>query len=587
MPDGETTAAVLAQEVASLQGALEEAHRTIHTLQRELGNANSVLVENETTLRTFFNANDEEFMAYWDGDLTLKMANFMLEKAHMPVVECVHRTQKTERFEAEQNNRWFDYRVIPAINASGELAGVAVFARDITQRKEAERKVRHLAYFDSLTDLPNRMLLRDRLSQAMAYCKRHQVFGAVLFLDLDRFKNVNDSLGHSVGDELLKGVARRLNDFKRIDDTVSRMGGDEFVCVLSNIGKNHDKAAKHAHQAAERLIKKFSKPLNIMGRELRISPSIGISIFSDEDVTTDDVIKRADVAMYRAKSAGPGRACLFQPSMQETAVERLELETRLHDAIIGQRMALHFQPQIHVDGGYVTGAETLIRWLDPELGFISPAKFIPIAEETGLILELGAWILDNACGQAKQWLSTADKPAISRVAVNISPLQFGQVGFVDQVRRALDKWQLPPESLELELTEGIVIADVETTIDKMKRLEDVGVRFSIDDFGTGYSSLAYLKRLPLDVLKIDQSFIRDVSEDENSAAIVASIISMGKLLGFELIAEGVETADHLEFLKDKGCENYQGYYFSKPLPVSDLETVLGDLDGYKLLKGIA
>ena len=522
----------------------------------------------EDILRAFFNANHDDYMAYWDAELELKLANFQLAPEHMPTIESVIKTSRPACFEAAQDGHVFDFRAYPVISALGGCRGVALFAHDISARKAAENEVHRLAYFDPLTGLANRTLLTDRLSQAITSARRHGHAGAVLYLDLDRFKNINDSLGHNVGDLLLKAAAERLEFCRGDEDTVARMGGDEFIWMLPELGSSADRAA-------ERLLFQFRNSVKIGEFDLRIASSIGITIFDAESPDTDEVLAQAEAAMYRAKRSGDGNVQLYRPQMQDAAMERLRLEIKLHDAVEHNRLELYFQPQTTVSDNKVVGVETLLRWNDPELGFVRPDKFIAVAEETGLILQIGAWILDTACRQIHAWNQLPGGSPVPRVAVNISPVQFRQADFVAMVETAMHRWNIGSNQLELELTEGIVIEHVDDTIRKMNELQSLGVRFAIDDFGTGYSSLAYLKALPLDILKIDQSFIQDIEKDGSSAAIVSSIISMGQALSFELIAEGVETEAQLAFLKTRGCGIYQGYLFSRPVPIDALNALLG------------
>ncbi|MDA8638067.1 bifunctional diguanylate cyclase/phosphodiesterase, partial [Rhodospirillales bacterium] len=478
------------------------------------------------------------------------------------------------QFEADQNGLTFDFRAYPAMNASGECLGIALYAHDISARKEAEDEVNRLAYFDPLTGLPNRILVTNQLAHAVSVANRQKHIGALLFVDLDRFKQINDSLGHNVGDDLLKAVAERLEYCRRGEDIIARMGGDEFIWILPDLGPSTESAAAEATRAAERLVDDFGRSLQAGGHELRMTTSIGIALFGDNDEGVDEIMKQADSAMHRAKHAGSECVQIFRPQMQEAAMERLQLELKLHKAVEDRTLEIHYQPQVSMLDGSLVGAETLLRWNDPELGSIPPSKFIPIAEETGLILKMGEWLLNSVCRQINDWNSHPIATPIPRVAVNISPVQFRQPDFVDLVRTTLQRWDIPSEQLELELTEGIVIEQIDWTVEKMNELRELGVRFAIDDFGTGYSSLAYLNKLPLDILKIDQSFVRDLGEVESSTSIVTSIIAMAKLLGFDLVAEGVETCEQLEFLNHHGCETYQGYLYSKPLPIHELTSFL-------------
>ena len=530
--------------------------------------------DGEEVLRAFFNANNDDYMAYWDADLVLKVANFHLSNQYMSVIERVLKSCEPARFEADQNGRTFDFRAYPAMNASGECLGIALYANDISARKKAEDEVNRLAYFDPLTGLPNRVQVSNQLAQAVSMANRSKQIGALLFIDLDRFKQINDSLGHSVGDELLKAVAQRLEYCRRDQDIIARMGGDEFIWILPDLGVDAEYAATDATRAAERLVEDFRRSLRAGEHELRMTPSIGISLFGGGDDDVDEIMKQADSAMNQAKHANSSCVQIFRPQMHEAAMERLQLELKLHKAVEDKSLEIHYQPQVSMVDGTLVGAETLLRWNDPELGTIPPSKFIPIAEETGLILKIGDWLLNSVCRQISDWNRRPISTPIPRVAVNISPVQFRQPDFVDLVRTTLQRWDIPSEQLELELTEGIVIEQIDWTVEKMNELRELGVRFAIDDFGTGYSSLAYLNKLPLDILKIDQSFVRELGEVESSTSIVTSIIAMAKLLNFELVAEGVETCEQHAFLNEQGCETYQGYLFSKPLPINDLKAFL-------------
>lgn len=438
--------------------------------------------------------------------------------------------------------------------------------RDITERKQAEARIEYLAYFDALTELPNRRLLLDRLEQNISRARRHCHFGAMLFLDLDRFKNINDSLGHPIGDALLKEVSKRLTVDLRTEDTVSRLGGDEFVMLLSDLGTDPINAAAVAQQKAEAIQDRLAQKYQISEHVLHVTPSIGVAMFpsgEEGNETGTDILRYADTAMYRAKDDGRDTIRFFLPSMQAAADARLAIEKELRYAMEKNELSLYFQPQVDQTGNIV-GAETLIRWQHPEKGFISPVSFIPVAEATGLILPIGNWVLLNACKYLKSW-EDAGLP-LEHLAVNVSPRQFRQPDFVQQVHSILEETGANPSTLGLELTEGMVIDNVIDTIEKMQALKQMGIELSIDDFGTGYSSLAYLKKMPLDILKIDQSFVRDIATDASDAAIVDTIISMANHLDLRVIAEGVETDLELAFLAGKGCKIYQGYHFSRPVP---------------------
>ena len=463
-------------------------------------------------------------------------------------------------------------RLLPA--QENRPAMVCGTLRDISERKLAEVHIERLAYYDALTDLPNRRLLTDRLERDLARARRHKHYGAMLFMDLDHFKNINDSLGHQVGDNLLKEVAKRLSADLRMEDTVSRLGGDEFIMLLADMGKEPSEAAMQAQAKAEQIQKALSKPYHLLGHDLHITPSIGVAIFPTDDEDTldsNDILRQADTAMYQAKDDGRDTIRFFLPSMQAAADQRLLIEKELRFALERNELELYFQPQVDKDGRIV-GAETLLRWKHPEKGFISPAEFIPVAEATGLILPIGLWVLEASCRQIKYWCD--QHLFLGHLAVNVSPRQFRQPDFIYQVYNVIERTGIDPQTLGLELTEGMVIDNVNDTITKMQALKSMDIELSIDDFGTGYSSLTYLRRLPLDTLKIDQSFVRDLQADACDASIVETIISMAHHLGLKVIAEGVETEYELNFLNQRNCQYYQGYYFSQPVPEPEFTRLL-------------
>ncbi len=452
-------------------------------------------------------------------------------------------------------------------NSAGAIMHYVGSFLDITERKASEARIKYQAYYDALTDLPNRRLLMDRLEQAIVRSRRHGHIGALLFLDLDHFKTINDSLGHPVGDALLQEIASRLTQTIRQEDTAARLGGDEFVLLLPEVSDDEDTALSHTQEVAEKVIDAIGRLIKVKQHQLHITTSIGIILFPLQSDDPDDVLKYADVAMYQAKERGKNTYQFYLPTMQQAATERLVLEHELRGAIENESLELHYQPQ-YDNRHNIVGAEALLRWNSSHQGWVPPDEFIPVAEETGLIIPLGAWVMRTACTMLAQLDGTANDAM--RIAVNVSPRQFRLVDFVETVKTILDETGANPHRLELELTEGMLLGDIEDTISKMGALQQLGVRFAVDDFGTGYSSLSYLKRLPLDVLKVDQSFVSDIESDANDAAIVETIISMARHLGLEVVAEGVETEQQLHFLKQQGCHIFQGYRFSKPLPGSAL-----------------
>jgi diguanylate cyclase (GGDEF)-like protein/PAS domain S-box-containing protein len=434
---------------------------------------------------------------------------------------------------------------------------------EVAERQQAEERVMHLANHDALTGLPNRRLLIDRLGQALALAHRenHQV--AVLFMDLDRFKTINDSLGHMKGDALLQNVARRLSETLREGDTVSRLGGDEFVIVLPSLDQ-----PKAAEKVALKLVDALAPPIDLGGQELRVSASIGISLFPEDGRDTETLLRNADSAMYHAKDMGRNNYQFFMEQMNVAAAERLRLENDLHRALERQEFELHFQPRVSVANGLACGIEALIRWRHPERGLVLPEHFIPVAEDTGLIVPIGEWVINEACRQGTAWCA-AGLPKLP-VAVNLSPRQFRQSNLVDTVARAIERHGWPCKLLELEITEGVLMQQTSETLKTLEALNRLGVGLAIDDFGTGYSSLSYLKRFPVDFLKIDQSFVRDIAVDPDDATIVTAIIGLAHNLGLTVVAEGVENASQLDFIRDAGCDEAQGYHIGRPMPAGQL-----------------
>jgi diguanylate cyclase (GGDEF)-like protein len=440
---------------------------------------------------------------------------------------------------------------------------------DIAEREKAEAKVNELAFFDPLTGLPNRRLLLDRLKQTMTTSLRTGTHAALLLIDLDRFKTLNDTLGHDMGDMLLKHVAQRLTACIRAGDTVARLGGDEFVLVLTNLSVSEREAANQTEVAGEKILAVLRQPYMLKEVSYRSTPSIGATLFNGLQTDVDGLLRQADLAMYRSKDAGRDAMRFFDPEMEEAVLKRASLESDLREAIQEQQFLLHYQAQ--VADGRLTGAEVLVRWQHPRRDLMSPADFIPLAEETGLIMPLGLWVLEAACARLAAW---ATEPAMAHltIAVNVSAQQFRQGDFVEKVLAVINATGVNPQRLKLELTESVLVQDVESIIGKMYMLRSKGVGFALDDFGTGYSSLTYLRRLPLDQLKIDQSFVRDLLVNPNDAAIARTIIALAQSLGLGVIAEGVETEKQCEFLAASGCHAYQGYLFGRPLPVESFET---------------
>jgi diguanylate cyclase (GGDEF)-like protein len=445
--------------------------------------------------------------------------------------------------------------------------------RDITAAKAAEEKIQSLSFYDTLTNLPNRRLLMERLKKTSAVAGPSEPKKALLFVDLDHFKTLNDSLGHPVGDLLLQEVARRLRACLHEDDTVARLGSDEFVVILENLSELAEDAAAQAGVIGERMLAEVAQAYTLGLVDCRCTASIGIVVFGDQGGGPDDLLQQADIAMGQAKAAGRNALRFFAPDLQAAVNARVALEEDLRQAINTNQFLLAYQPQIEDD--HLLGAEALIRWLHPQRGMVSPAAFISLAEETGMILPLGDWVLETVCRQVAAWAETKQMEGIS-IAVNVSARQFHQPDFTTKVVAVLERTGVNPRNIELELTEGLLVENVEDVIAKMMELKAHGLRFSLDDFGTGYSSLSYLKRLPLDQLKIDISFIRDILVDASSATIAQTIIALGRAMGLAVIAEGVESEEQRALLLHMGCHAYQGYLFSKPLLREDFEQRLPD-----------
>ncbi len=441
---------------------------------------------------------------------------------------------------------------------------------DITERKAAEEKILQLAFYDPLTHLPNRRLLMDRLQHALASNSRIGNEGALLFIDLDNFKTLNDTLGHSIGDLLLQQVAQRLHSCVREADTVARLGGDEFIVLLECLSEQAFEAAAQTEAIGEKILVALNQPYWLIKRQYYCTASIGATMLDGKSHTADELMKQADIAMYQAKKAGRNAMRFFDPEMQVSLSAHAALEEELRKALELQQFQLYYQAQVDIDGN-ILGAESLIRWIHPKRGFISPAQFIPLAEESDLILRIGSWVLDSACAQIKVWEDSAGELLL---AVNVSPKQFRQENFVAQVKAIVQRHAINPARLKLELTEGMLVENISDIIASMNALKEFGIQFSLDDFGTGYSSLQYLKKLPLNQLKIDQSFVRDMATESGDNAIVQTIIAMAHSLKLDVIAEGVETNEQKELLHSYGCAHYQGYLFSRPVPIEQLDALL-------------
>lgn len=463
---------------------------------------------------------------------------------------------QTGKKRGEQFTAWYSISTIK--NAQGDIENFICMFSDITESKRSQKKIEHLAHHDILTDLPNRLLLNDRLEMAMASARRQNEKIGVLFVDLDRFKNVNDSLGHDAGDKILKLAAHRLRSLVRVGDTVARLGGDEFVILLPNIC---DETV--VGEITQKLCLRMSMPYKVENLDLHLTPSIGISIFPSDGDSASELIKNADAAMYLAKEQGRNNFQFYKPALNARTLDRLKLENALRLSINDRQLQLHFQPQVDAKTLKVVGAEALIRWNHPQRGLVPPNTFIPIAEESGLIISIGEWVIAEAAKTILEWRKLCDQELT--ISVNISTIQFRQPAFAERVKSLLTDVGVSPSCIELEITESMLMNDMPTSIEQLKSLRQAGFRIAIDDFGTGFSSLNYLRHLPIDILKIDQSFVRDMMDDEASKAIVNTIISLADALGKKTVAEGVESAEQMQLLTRSGCTLIQGYYIEKPL----------------------
>jgi len=565
--------------------ALHDSHDELHRLLNSMAEGMYGVDTNGNC--TFVNRSCLQILGYQhDNELLGKNMHELIHHSHADgspytISECkIYRAYQTNQLAHVADEVFWrkDGAAIPVeywshpIETDGVVTGSIVTFVDITERKKAEEVINRLAFYDPLTNLPNRRLLLDRLQQAMAVSTRSGRYGALLFLDLDHFKIINDTQGHAVGDLLLTEVAHRLQSCVREGDSVARLGGDEFVVVLEELSSEPDEAATQIELVAEKIRNKLARPYRLQDYECHTTSSIGISLFRDHLENEEDLLKHADIAMYQAKAAGRNTIRFFDPQMQMALDVRSALETKLRSALARRQFRLYYQAQVD-SRGKAAGAEVLLRWEHPELGLVSPAQFIPLTEETGLIVPIGLWVLQTACTQLKAWQHDALTRDLT-LAVNVSAKQFQQADFVAQVQRVLLESGAKPSLLKLELTESTVLENIEDTIAKMREIKLLGVSFSMDDFGTGYSSLQYLKRLPLDQIKIDRSFVLDITSDPNDAAIVQAIIAMTEALGLNVIAEGVETEAQRDFLEKHGCHAFQGYLFSKPVPVEGFEALL-------------
>ena len=496
------------------------------------------------------------------GDEEMARHRATLE-AHLPFRDFV-----LARATADGRVTYVSHTGKPIFDDKSGFRGYRGVARDISARVRAEEELAHMAHYDALTGLPNRALLQGRLKRAMARADRAQTLLAVLFLDLDQFKEINDSLGHAVGDAVLKETALRLESCLRSTDTVARLGGDEFTILLEDV-----RSADEISRVADKLLRSIAERANVAGHELHLSTSIGVTVYPLDDQDADTLLRNADLAMYHAKQEGRNNVQFYSHDMSERTEKRVDLLGRLRGAIARNELLLHYQPQVDVRSGVIIGVEALLRWNDPGRGLVMPMQFIPLAEDTGLIVQIGEWVLREACSQAKRWLDAGLGPLA--IAVNLSPRQFRQKNLVQVVSAIVTETGLPPDCLELEITESTVMHRTEEAVASLHALHGLGVQIALDDFGTGYSSLAYLHRFPVHTLKVDQSFVRDIKSDRDDAAIVSTVITLARQLKLKSLAEGVETGAQLSFLRARGCDSFQGFLFCHPRSAAEIEAFVG------------
>ena len=524
---------------------------------------------------TSWNFGSELLLGYKAHEMVGKhISSIYPEKEHKLLKEGMDHAIKDERFSAEVHLVKKTNKIVPVEltltllkDAKGEAIGIICYAQDITERKVAQAKLRHQAHYDFLTDLPNRVLFNDRLKQAIEKAKRNGLSLALLFIDLDRFKQINDSLGHDIGDLVLKSVTNRLKSQLRKGDTLARLGGDEFIIIMEDLEEEKD-----ASLLAKKILGVLKEPMKIDTHTLYVSSSIGISTFPQDSVDPHDLLKYADVAMYKAKEEGRNNFQFYSYEMTELVFERVMMEANLREAIKNNEFVTHYQPQVDATKNKIVGVEALVRWRHPTLGLIFPSKFINIAEENGLVLEIDQFMMKTAMQQIKIWYDEGLNPGI--LALNLTVRQLEKDNFLDMLKDNLKKYEFKPEWLELEITESEIIKKLDSSISKLQEIHNLGVRVAIDDFGTGYSSLSYLKKLPIDKLKIDQSFVRDIPENEEDNAIVKAIIALAQSLDLDMIAEGVETDVQRTFLIENGCNNIQGHYYSRAIPINEMHEYL-------------
>jgi len=574
--------ASLAGLAASVLQVHERAQRTTHAyvqVEAQLQHQaqildhlhESVITMDQSGFITSWNKGAERLFGYTSVEAVGRNILFLYDDEdptfHDPFLEGGGRLMEVRRKKKSGEVFWASLSLSPLCDIDNRSMGLIAYLTDITERKEAEERIHHLAYYDALTSLPNRTLLTKLVDQAVAVAQRSGVQGCVLFVDLNRFKLINDALGRQAGDQLLREVAQRFRQALREQDVVARLGGDEFAVGLFEIGQDLE-----ASMVAQKLMAALSEPFIIDGNDLRVGAAIGISVYPQDGTDAETLLRQADIAMYRAKQGMEADGVAFySQDMNQGMHERMKIESGLRQALGNGQLRLHYQPKFSIHDGTIVGAEALVRWQHPERGMVPPAEFIPLAEATGLVVQVGEWVLEQACAQAQAWKRAGMQPI--RLAVNVSAREFTQA-LPGRVQETLRRYGLEPDWLELEITESTLMHNIDRVIGIMDRITALGVALSLDDFGTGYSSLSYLKRFPIDTLKIDRSFTMGLPTDANDCAIASTIISIAQQLKHRVIAEGVETAEQLAFLRSAGCNEVQGYLYSRPLPAAEFEVAL-------------
>lgn len=575
----------LKKKISKAYLGLRKQHEWLRITLSSIGDA--VITTNEKGVVTFSNFETQKLLGLSESELTGKKLDKLLSRLsgnsansyRIPIEEVISQglvisIESNISLVTKEGERLLTGTAAPIRNDSGVIIGTVIVLKDITELKRTEEIIYNMEYYDSLTGLPNRSLFSDRLNMALAQARRNGQMCALIILDLDNFKTINDTLGHSVGDILLKQVGEKIKSYLREVDTVARLGGDEFVILQPQIRDISDST-----KVADRILEKFQRSWILEGREYYITASMGIAIYPNDGQDEQVLFKNADTALYRAKEVGRNNYQLFTESMNTKVMQKLETENSLRRAIEREEFVLFYQPQVDISSGKIVGMEALLRWYRQNYGLVPPLDFIPLAEESGLIVPIGEWVLRTACRQNKKWIDSGVEPQL--IAVNLSARQFQQQNLVEMIDNVLNETGLEPTLLELEITESTAMQDLNFTIAVLNQLRERGIRISLDDFGTGYSSLNYLKRLPINTLKIDKSFVRDITSNSSEEAIAKSVISLAHTMKLTVVAEGVETKEQLSFLKDERCDKVQGYLFSRPLPADEIEKMLRNKDCFK------